>query len=127
MTSLTRKQDDLLRFIERYVVEHRIAPSFTEMQDATGQRSKSGVTRLLVGLEERGRIRRLANQARAIELVHGGIGPDLAITVDRYGQVAVAASDRVTAEWLRWNKAGVERALSERFAAITYPGARAAD
>ncbi len=125
MTGLTRKQDNLLRFIERYVVEHRIAPSFTEMQDATGQRSKSGVTRLLVGLEERGRIRRLANQARAIELVHGGTGPDPVITIDVSGRVSV--SDRVTPEWLRWNRAAVERALSERFAVIDYPGARFAE
>jgi repressor LexA len=49
--------------------QHDVPPSFDEMRDALGLASKSGVHRLVSGLEERGYIRRLANRARAIEIL----------------------------------------------------------
>ena len=49
--------------------KHDVPPSFDEMRDALGLASKSGVHRLVSGLEERGYIRRLANRARAIEIL----------------------------------------------------------
>jgi len=49
--------------------QHNVPPSFDEMRDALGLASKSGVHRLVSGLEERGYIRRLANRARAIEIL----------------------------------------------------------
>jgi len=49
--------------------QHHVSPSFDEMRNALGLASKSGVHRLVSGLEERGYIRRLANRARAIEIL----------------------------------------------------------
>jgi repressor LexA len=66
---LTKKQYDLLLFIDRRLKEDGIAPSFDEMKDALGLRSKSGIHRLMTGLEERGFIRRLPHRARALEVV----------------------------------------------------------
>lgn len=66
---LTRKQLDLLDFINKRVHQDGIPPSFDEMKDALDLRSKSGIHRLITALEERGFIRRLAHRARAIEIV----------------------------------------------------------
>ncbi|CEG07903.1 LexA repressor [Afipia felis] len=66
---LTRKQYELLRFINERLKESGVPPSFDEMKDALGLRSKSGIHRLITALEERGFIRRLANRARAIEVI----------------------------------------------------------
>lgn len=66
---LTRKQHELLRFIQERLRETGIPPSFDEMKDALDLRSKSGIHRLILALEERGFIRRLANRARAIEVI----------------------------------------------------------
>lgn len=68
--SLTPQQAVLLDFIQRYQADHNgVSPVFVEMQAALGHASKSGVHRLLEGLEERGAIRRLKQRARAIEIV----------------------------------------------------------
>ena len=66
---LTRKQSELLRFIHERLQEQGVPPSFDEMKDALALRSKSGIHRLIMALEERGFIRRLANRARAIEVL----------------------------------------------------------
>src|SRR6266850_8617101 len=66
---LTRKQYELLRFISERLKESGVPPSFDEMKDALDLRSKSGIHRLITALEERGFIRRLANRARAIEVI----------------------------------------------------------
>jgi repressor LexA len=66
---LTRKQYELLRFINERLKECGVPPSFDEMKDALDLRSKSGIHRLITALEERGFIRRLANRARAIEVI----------------------------------------------------------
>lgn len=66
---LTLKQYELLKFIHERVKESGIAPSFTEMMEALDLMSKSGIHRLLAGLEERGFIRRLPNRARAVEVM----------------------------------------------------------
>ena len=66
---LTRKQHDLLMFIHERLKEEGVPPSFDEMKDALDLRSKSGIHRLITALEERGFIRRLANRARAIEVI----------------------------------------------------------
>jgi repressor LexA len=66
---LTRKQFELLRFIHQRLTESGVPPSFDEMKDALDLRSKSGIHRLITALEERGFIRRLANRARAIEVI----------------------------------------------------------
>jgi repressor LexA len=66
---LTQRQLQLLTYIHTYVREHRVPPSFEEMRNALKLKSKSGVHRLVSGLEERGYIRRLAYRARALEIV----------------------------------------------------------
>ena len=66
---LTKKQNDLLRFIHERLKESGVPPSFDEMKDALDLRSKSGIHRLITALEERGFIRRLPNRARAIEVI----------------------------------------------------------
>jgi repressor LexA len=69
MFMLTRKQRELLKFIQERLGETGISPSFDEMKEALGLKSKSGVHRLITGLEERGFIRRLPHRARALDVV----------------------------------------------------------
>lgn len=71
---LTRKQKELLDYLTAHVEAHDVPPSFDEMRDALGLASKSGIHRLVSGLEERGYIRRLANRARAIEILKPASG-----------------------------------------------------
>lgn len=66
---LTRKQQELLGFIDGHLKETGISPSFEEMKEALSLRSKSGVHRLINALEERNFIRRLPNRARALEVL----------------------------------------------------------
>ncbi len=66
---LTRKQYELLLFINQHLRQHGVSPSFDEMKDALGLKSKSGIHRLITGLEERGFIQRLAHRARALEVL----------------------------------------------------------
>ena len=66
---LTKKQLDLLEFIQKRLQRDGVPPSFDEMKEALDLRSKSGIHRLITALEERGFIRRLAHRARAIEIV----------------------------------------------------------
>ncbi len=66
---LTRKQHELLCLIHDRLREDGVPPSFDEMKEALDLRSKSGIHRLIMALEERGFIRRLPNRARAIEVL----------------------------------------------------------
>ncbi|HVY11998.1 MAG TPA: transcriptional repressor LexA [Alphaproteobacteria bacterium] len=65
---LTRKQQELLVFIHDRLAKDGISPSFDEMKTALRLKSKSGIHRLISGLEERGFIRRLPHRARALEV-----------------------------------------------------------
>ena len=65
---LTKKQHELLMYINQRLAATGVAPSFDEMKDALHLRSKSGIHRLISGLEERGFIRRLPHRARALEV-----------------------------------------------------------
>src|SRR5204863_5960498 len=66
---LTIKRHELLTFINQRLAATGVAPSFDEMKDALNLRSKSGIHRLISGLEERGFIRRLPHRARALEVI----------------------------------------------------------
>ncbi len=66
---LTKKQQELLKFIDERVGRDGVAPSFDEMREAINLKSKSGIHRLITGLEERGFIRRFPHRARALEVV----------------------------------------------------------
>lgn len=66
---LTRKQFELLMFINERIKETGVSPSFDEMKVALDLKSKSGIHRLITALEERGFIRRLPHRARALEII----------------------------------------------------------
>jgi len=66
---LTRKQHELLMFIDRHLRETGFSPSFEEMKEALRLKSKSGIHRLITALEERGFLKRRAHRARALEVV----------------------------------------------------------
>lgn len=87
---LTRKQQELLNFIHSRLVSDGISPSFDEMKDALKLKSKSGIHRLISGLEERGFIRRLAHRARALEIIRL---PDTASLKESVSKVAQSARD----------------------------------
>ena len=66
---LTNKQYELLQFIDNQLKSNGVSPSFDEMKNALGLKSKSGIHRLVKSLEERGFIKRLAHRARALEVI----------------------------------------------------------
>ena len=66
---LTPKQHKLLIYIDEFIKETGHCPSFEEMKDAVGLKSKSGIHALLNSLIERGFVRKLAHKARALEVI----------------------------------------------------------
>lgn len=88
---LTRKQHELLMFIHRRLSESGVSPSFDEMKDALSLKSKSGIHRLITGLEERGFIRRLAHKARALDVLRL---PDVAAHPKNPALPTVSASSK---------------------------------
>ncbi len=80
---LTQKQLDLLEFIQKRLSKNGVPPSFDEMKEALDLRSKSGIHRLITALEERGFIKRLANRARAIEIVRMPNLPEFRTSVSK--------------------------------------------
>lgn len=73
---MTPVQRDLLQFIKVFQATNGYSPSFEEMKDFLRQSSKSGVYRILKGLEEQGLIKRLYRRARVIEVVENPTLPD---------------------------------------------------
>ena len=66
---LTKKQKNLLMFINKKIRSSGISPSYEEMKNSLNLKSKSGIHRLISALEERGFVKRLAHKARALEVV----------------------------------------------------------
>lgn len=66
---LTKKQYELLIFINERLKETGVSPSFDEMKEALHLKSKSGIHRLITALEERGFVRRMPHRARALDIV----------------------------------------------------------
>ncbi|MGQ9367496.1 transcriptional repressor LexA [Azospirillum sp. ST 5-10] len=93
---LTRKQQELLLFIHERLGQGGVSPSFDEMKDALGLKSKSGIHRLITGLEERGFIRRLPHRARALEVLRlpDGMEPPRGIQPEPVAAAAPAAPAR---------------------------------
>ena len=89
---LTIKQRELLNFLEIYENKYKASPSFDEMREALGLASKSGIHRLISGLEERGFIRRLANRARAIKIIRNGREKEN-ISVNKKNEINVVKSE----------------------------------
>ena len=95
---LTRKQHELLLYIHKHLGETGVSPSFEEMKEALELKTKSGVHRLISALEERGFIRRLANRARALEVVKmpdgaGARGPVAANDTNAPAAIPAPAND----------------------------------
>ena len=94
---LTQKQHELLCFIDERLKDSGVSPSFEEMKDALGLKSKSGIHRLISALEERDFIRRLPNRARALEVMklpEGGIAaPAPSNVVEMPSRAAPAANN----------------------------------
>jgi repressor LexA len=93
---LTKKQRDLLVFIRDRVADGGVPPSFDEMKDALDLKSKSGIHRLITGLEERGYVQRLANRARAIEVIKFPEGLDSPQKPSLTSKVADVISDMIS-------------------------------
>jgi repressor LexA len=89
---LTRKQFELLTFIDRHLRETGFSPSFEEMKEALQLKSKSGIHRLISALEERGFLRRRHHRARALEVVR--MPDDVAKRPAAAAQAAAAAAPR---------------------------------
>lgn len=87
---LTRKQHELLVFIDRHLKATGFSPSFEEMKEALALKSKSGIHRLISALEERGFLSRRHNRARALEVVR--LPDDLAARVIGEGDAAPQAA-----------------------------------
>ena len=89
---LTRKQHELICFINDRLAETGVSPSFEEMKEALDLKSKSGVHRLISALEERKFIRRLPNRARALEVLRVPERPE---TVKKSAAAAPTATGNV--------------------------------
>ncbi|MCK5744838.1 MAG: transcriptional repressor LexA [Oricola sp.] len=85
---LTKKQHELLVFINDRLNETGVSPSFDEMKEALDLRSKSGIHRLITALEERGFIRRLPHRARALEVLRLPEGAGSAVPAPAQAPVA---------------------------------------
>ncbi len=70
---LTVKQKKLLEYINSFQKKNGLTPSYEEMKSALNLKSKSGIHRLILALEERGFLKRLAHKARALEVIKDGI------------------------------------------------------
>ena len=66
---LTKKQKNLLLYINKKIRSTGVSPSYEEMKNSLNLKSKSGIHRLISALEERGFIKRLAHKARALEVI----------------------------------------------------------
>ena len=87
---LTRKQHELLTFIDRHLKATGFSPSFEEMKEALQLKSKSGIHRLISALEERGFLRRRHHRARALEVVR--LPDDIAPRLTADGRAETGAS-----------------------------------
>ena len=93
---LTPKQYKLLQFIEKTLAEQKVSPSFEEMKEYMGLKSKSGIHRLIAGLEAKGYVRHLPNQARALEVIPRqtnlsafyGVSNDNSVALPLVGKIA---------------------------------------
>ncbi|GAA0579550.1 transcriptional repressor LexA [Craurococcus roseus] len=130
---LTRKQHELLIFIDRHLRTTGFSPSFEEMKDALKLKSKSGIHRLITALEERGFLHRRAHRARALEVLRlpenlaprrGSASGDNATAAAASAPAAAPPAAAFTPNVIRGNFAahlsGVQKAANEA-AAVNLP------
>jgi len=118
---LTRKQHELLVFIDRHLKATGFSPSFEEMKEALHLKSKSGIHRLISALEERGFLSRRRNRARALEVVRmpDGVAGQPGEAPARPPQAGVAFSPNVIRGDFSQRLAGVKAA--ENAGAVQLP------
>ena len=92
---LTKKQLNLLEFIENKTSSNGISPSFDEMKEALNLKSKSGIHRLIIALEERGFIRRLPHRARALEVIRKVKKPSLISNLNKEKFVEIVSQAKL--------------------------------
>ena len=115
---LTRKQHQLLVFINQRLEETGVSPSFDEMKEALGLKSKSGIHRLITGLEEREFIRRLPHRARALEVLR--LPDDVSVHAgQKFSPRVIQGGGSRKLEAARGEKASVQLPLLGRIAAGT--------
>ena len=85
---LTKKQKNLLLYINKKIRSTGVSPSYEEMKNSLNLKSKSGIHRLISALEERGFIKRLAHKARALEVLKL---PETASANDIYNSFCIAS------------------------------------
>ncbi|MBP0492356.1 transcriptional repressor LexA [Pararoseomonas indoligenes] len=102
---LTRKQHELLTFIDKHLRDTGFSPSFEEMKEALNLKSKSGIHRLITALEERGFLKRRAHRARALEVlrVPESLAPRAVQAMHASPQPAVAAAPSFAPNVIRGN------------------------
>lgn len=66
---MTPRQKECLDFISKFWKKHGYAPSYDNIKDALGAKSKSSVAALVTKLEGRGYIQRTPNLARSIRVI----------------------------------------------------------
>nr|WP_256476292.1 transcriptional repressor LexA [Siccirubricoccus soli] len=119
---MTRKQHELLIFIDKHLRTTGFSPSFEEMKDALKLKSKSGIHRLITALEERGFLKRRAHRARALEVLR--LPENLAPRRPEIGAASPAGSSSFAPNVITGrfapNLAGVQKAASEA-AAVQLP------
>ena len=125
---LTRKQYELLVFIDGHLKKHGVSPSFDEMKAALGLASKSGIHRLITGLEERGFIKRLAHRARALKVlrlpenqqeVRPGPLPTAPAAPERFAPNVIKGDFKIPGAMIAQASSAVELPLYGRIAAGT--------
>lgn len=98
---LTKKQNELLLYIHESMKDSDVAPSFEEMKEALGLKSKSGIHRLISSLVERGYIERLPHRARALEIkrLPDGASPSSQVQAsnDSYDSVSIPLMGKIAA------------------------------
>ena len=121
---LTRKQHELLTFIDRHLKATGFSPSFEEMKEALQLRSKSGIHRLITALEERGFLRRHHNRARALEVMRL---PDMEVAMPRLAPVGAPGFSAPGAGAPGFSAPGFSAQVIQGDFGAKLPGVRAAN
>jgi len=118
---LTRKQHELLIFIDKHLRTTGFSPSFEEMKDALKLKSKSGIHRLITALEERGFLKRRAHRARALEVIRlpENLAPRRATEATPAAGAPAFAPNVITGRFAP-NLAGVQKSANDA-AAVQLP------
>lgn len=99
MMGLTAVQSQTLQFLKQHKDEKGIAPSFQEIADHLGVKSKSRVYAIMECLEERGAVRRMRSRARAVEIVPDEERRSVAVSADLWAPlIRYCIAERVTVE-----------------------------